>query len=368
MSNHSEHIKPIAFYLPQYHPIPENDKWWGKGFTEWTNVRKAMPKFPGHYQPHVPGGLGYYDLRDPNIRSAQADLAREHGIYGFCYYHYWFNGRRVLERPFTDVLSSGEPDFPFCLCWANENWTRTWDGGADDILLQQNYSDEDDQTHIRSLLPALADSRYIRVNGKPLILIYRTELLPEPKRTADVWRSAAIRAGVGDLYLARVESFVSGVDPLSIGFDAAVEFSPDWRNLGEATHRGLFRRLQMHLGLKSRAYFDHRIYDYTSLVEVMLNKRLPSYQFFRCVCPSFDNSPRRNHNSVVLHNSSPECFYRWIKDVVEWTSSNQPSEKRVVFINAWNEWGEGNHLEPDQRWGRAYLEMTAKAVCGEISR
>lgn len=246
--------KLIAFYLPQYHPIPENSAWWGTGFTEWKNVSKALPLFKGHYQPHLPADLGFYDLRLPEARIAQADLAREYGIHGFCYYHYWFNGRRILERPFNEVLASGSPDFPFCLCWANENWTRTWDGGSADILLQQDYSDEDDRNHIRSLLPALADSRYIRVDGKPLILIYRTELLPNPERTSDIWRSESYTAGIGELYLARVESFTSGIEPASIGFDAAVEFAPDWRNKGGIAHRDLLSRLMISLGLKSRNY------------------------------------------------------------------------------------------------------------------
>ncbi len=203
----------------------------GKGFTEWRNVVKAKPLSPGHYQPHLPADLGFYDLRVPEVRQAQVDLAREYGIYGFCYYHYWFNGRRVLDRPFTAVLSSGKPDFPFCLCWANENWTRVWDGGSKDILLAQRYSPEDDLRHIRSLIPALTDRRYVRVNGKPLLLIYRTEDLPNPGGTAEVWRKAVKEAGIGDIHLVRVEGFESSVNPETIGFDAAVEFAPDWRQI-----------------------------------------------------------------------------------------------------------------------------------------
>lgn len=202
-------VRAIAFYLPQYHPVPENDEWWGKGFTEWRNVSKARPLFPGHYQPHLPADLGFYDLRLPEVREAQAELARAHGISGFVYYHYWFNGRRILERPFNEVLQSGKPDFPFCLCWANENWTRIWDGGDKHILLEQKYSAQDDLAHIQSLIPAFRDERYIRVNGKPLFLVYRAELIPDPVRTAAIWREAAIKAGVGDLYLARVESYDS---------------------------------------------------------------------------------------------------------------------------------------------------------------
>src|SRR6476620_7799168 len=176
-------IKPIAIHLPQFHPIPENDEWWGKGFTEWTNVTKAKPLFKGHYQPHLPADLGFYDLRLPEIREQQAQLAKEYGIYGFCYYHYWFNGRRLLERPFEEVFKSGKPDFPFMLCWANENWTRVWDGMNNEVLLAQNYSEEDDRAHIKTLIPYFKDSRYIKINRKPIIAIYRSSSLPNPKRT-----------------------------------------------------------------------------------------------------------------------------------------------------------------------------------------
>jgi lipopolysaccharide biosynthesis protein len=354
----------IAFYLPQYHPIPENDVWWGPGFTEWTNVASAKPLFKGHYQPHIPADLGFYDLRLPESRIVQATLARDYGIHGFCYYHYWFNGRRVLERPLNEVLKTGEPDFPFCLCWANENWTRTWDGGSNNVLLQQCYSDDDDYAHIRTLLPALADKRYIRIEGRPLLLIYRTELLPDPKRTAEIWRSEACKEGIGDLYLARVESFTSGIDPRSIGFDAAIEFSPDWRNRGRVTSRGIISRLLVLLGLKSRNFFRHEIIEYKSLVDATLRKELPSYPFYRCVCPSFDNSPRRRSASVIFHNSTPELYHYWLRNVIEWTCRSDNPNERVVFINAWNEWGEGNHLEPDRRCGREYLEKCRQSVIG----
>src|SRR6266446_2869134 len=206
-----DNVRVIAFYLPQFHPIPENDAWWGKGFTEWTNVTKARPLFRGHYQPHLPADLGFYDLRVAESREAQADLARQYGITGFCYYHYWFAGKRLLHRPFDEVLTSGRPDFPFCLCWANENWTRVWDGGGSEVLMEQTYSEQDDRAHIQALMPAFADTRYFRIDGRPLFLVYRTELLPEPARTADIWRSEVSKAGLGDLYLARVENFASRV-------------------------------------------------------------------------------------------------------------------------------------------------------------
>ena len=197
-------IRPIAIYLPQYHPVKENDEWWGKGFTEWTNVVKAKPLYDGHYQPHIPADLGFYDLRLEETRKAQAALAKEYGIHGFCYYHYWFNGKRILERPFQEVFDSGKPDFPFMLCWANENWTRVWDGSENEVLLKQNYNEEDDRAHIRSLIPYFKDKRYIKVDGKPFFIIYKSSDLPDIERTINVWREEAKLEGL-ELYICRME-------------------------------------------------------------------------------------------------------------------------------------------------------------------
>ncbi len=355
-------VRAIAFYLPQFHPVAENDEWWGKGFTEWRNVAKAKPLFPGHYQPHQPADLGFYDLRLPEVREAQAELARQHGIHGFCYYHYWFNGRRILERPFNDVLESGKPDLPFCLCWANENWTRVWDGGERNVLLEQKYSHEDDLSHIRSLVPAFKDPRYIRINGKPLFLVYRTELLPDPAKTAALWQEEAIKAGLPGLYLARVENFVKDVDPNSIGFDAAVEFAPDASKGGKILFRGRIATLLGKLNLLPAVFRDNRVYSYPATVQGMLSKPEPSYRWFRCVSPMWDNSARRSVNANIFIGSTPALFKQWLGKIVSRTRQRLEGDERIVFINAWNEWAEGCHLEPDQKWGHAYLEATRDAL------
>ena len=363
MQVNSGDVKLITFYLPQYHPIPENDAWWGKGFTEWTNVAPARPRFPGHYQPRIPADLGFYDLRLSETREAQAELARKSGIYGFCYYHYWFNGKRLLERPLNEVLASGKPDFPFCLCWANENWTRAWDGGDRQILMGQNYSHEDDRAHIRSLLPTLADRRYIRIGSKPLVLIYRTEVMPDPARTADIWREEVRKSGLGEIYLARVESFTSEIDPQSIGFDAAVEFAPDWRKLGRYKYRDLRSKLAVKLRLADRWRLDNIVTEYDVLVERMLAKPDPKFRRIRCVTPGFDNSARRNAAAAVFVDSTPEKYGAWLKTIIDKAKQTASAdEEPVVFINAWNEWGEGNYLEPDCKWGHAYLEATRTAL------
>lgn len=354
-------LRCVAFHLPQFHPIPENDAWWGKGFTEWTNVASARPVVPGHHQPHLPADLGFYDLRLPETRAAQAELARQHGVDAFCYYHYWFNGRRLLQRPVDEIVASGEPDFPFCLCWANENWTRAWDGRSGQTLLEQHYSDADDMAHIRHLLPILADRRYLRVGGRPALLVYRTELMPDPRRTADLWRGEAARAGIGDLYLVRVESFLPDVDPGSMGFDAALEFAPDWRRV-RASYLSRMRGMAAYLGLQARGYREHRFTEYGDLVDGMLAKAEPSYRRIRCVTPGFDNSPRRRKDALIIGNSTPAAYGQWLKRVVEEEVARPLAEdEKLVFVNAWNEWAEGNHLEPCQRWGRAYLEAHAEA-------
>ena len=350
----------IAFYLPQYHPIPENDEWWGEGFTEWRNVSKAEPLFSGHYQPHTPADLGYYDLRKEETRVAQAELAKKYGIEGFCYYHYWFKGQRLLEHPLEELLKSGKPDFPFCLCWANESWTRRWDGKDKHILMKQEYSEEDDLEHIRMLLPIFEDKRYIRVNGKPLFLVYRAEKLPDPARTTEIWREEARKAGVGEIYLIMVESFVK-YDPNKIGFDASVEFAPDWWNKGAQlkAEPKLFSDKKDNLAEVCNSNWIH---SYQQLADNMLDKDVPPYKWFRCVTPSWDNWARMQKGAHIFLGSTPEKYKEWLSAAIDNTTSRFVGDERIVFINAWNEWAEGNHLEPDERFGHGYLEATRRAL------
>ena len=363
-------VRAIAFHLPQFHPIPENDEWWGKGFTEWRNVAKARPLFPGHYQPHLPADLGFYDLRLGEARAAQAELATEYGIYGFCYYHYWFNGRRILERPVNEIVQSREPDFPFCLCWANENWTRRWDGLEEEVLLKQDYSGADDLAHIRSLMPVFSDPRYIRVMDKPIFIVYRATQLPEPERTTEIWRAEAERAGLKGLFLVRVESHNESGDPRALGFDCSVEFQPLF---GEELYTlRIPRRKWWHrrkLRTAEPAFYDNLIFDYMRLSRRALARPPAGYPRIPCVFPSWDNSPRRKSGAHIFINSTPDAYGQWLQEVVNQRRAESREEndglvspESLLFINAWNEWGEGNHLEPCQRWGRAYLEATRRAL------
>jgi lipopolysaccharide biosynthesis protein len=347
----------VAFYLPQFHPTSYNDEWWGKGFTEWTNVVKAKPRFPGHYQPHLPADLGFYDLRLPETREAQATLARDYGIHGFCYYHYWFSGRRLLEQPLDAVLESGKPDFPFCICWANGSWTRAWDGLSRKILLEQKYSQEDDLAHIHHLIPFMRDQRYIRVDRKPLLLIYCVEWLPSPEATAELWRREVSRAGLGELFLMNVQSpdVREHMQPQTIGFDASVRFQPDIRGLSAPNKFVAATRV-----LKSPLRND-RIFSYGRVYQHWKDHPITAYRHFECVTPMWDNTARRSRQAWMIRDPDPELYEKWLREAVQRSEPDLDGTK-WVFINAWNEWAEGCHLEPCQRWGRAYLEATKRAL------
>jgi lipopolysaccharide biosynthesis protein len=308
-------------------------------------------------------------MRLPEARAAQAALAETYGIYGFCYYHYWFDGRQVLERPVNEILKTGEPDFPFCLCWANENWTRQWDGLESHVLLAQKYSPSDDLAHIRNLIPFFLDPRYIRVSEHPLFLVYRAKQLPEPRRTAELWRREAERAGLPGLYLVRVESFEDECgDPRDIGFDAALEFQPRASLSGARIYRRKWWHIRR-LGTHEPGLRENIVFDYRRLVTNALAASPATYHRIPGVCPCWDNSPRRGSGAQILINSTPEHYEFWLNSVVNRLNSDVAaglSVQPLLFINAWNEWGEGNHLEPCQKWGRKYLEATGRALGTKI--
>jgi lipopolysaccharide biosynthesis protein len=351
-------VKAIAFYLPQFHPIPENDQWWGKGFTEWTNVRRATPQFEGHYQPHVPV-LGYYDLRDPKVLDIQVDLARKHGVYGFAFYYYWFHGKVLLDLPIRRMLATGRPDFPFCISWANESWTRRWDGMENDILISQKHSPEDDLAFIRNIEPILLHKNYIRVDEKPLLLVYRANSLPNAKETIARWRDYFRAQGHGELYLISTRTFQDTTAPFARGFDAAVQFPPHTESDPYPVN---------HVIANKTPAFDGPIYDYGKTKAVFLKELLraePSDMLYPGVMPSWDNSARRLTKAHLWVNSSPESYYDWLAQAVDYLRNHKPLEQRLVFINAWNEWAEGCHLEPDTKYGYAWLNATRLALVPE---
>lgn len=342
----------IAFYLPQYHRIPENNEWWGPGFTEWTNVARARPNFPEHYQPHIPSELGFYDLSHVETMREQTDLARTFGIYGFCYYYYWFSGRRVLEKPVDNFMAS-DIDFPFCLCWANENWTRTWDGDTKSVLLEQCYSPEDPSRLIDSLLPAFLDKRYIRIDNKPLLVIYRIKEVPEPRQTIDAWRQRAQEAGLEGLYVAVVD-FYDISHPDEVGADALVEFPPHKYNYPN-------NRPNVRPPI-SNPKFAGNMLDYRKVVLQSARRLRPEFTLFRGIIPSWDNTARRQDTPTTVINSSPPLYGEWLRYLRAYSrQAHKEQNHRFIFVNAWNEWAEGCHLEPDVKYGRAYLAETLRS-------
>ena len=344
-------IKLLAFFLPQFHPIPENDEWWGKGFTEWTNVTKAVPQFVGHYQPKLPGELGFYDLRLPEITARQVELAKNYGISGFCFYHYWFSGRRILEKPLDLMLADKNWDMPFCLCWANENWSRRWDGSETDILLSQQHRPKDDEQFIKDLSVYLKDHRYICIDNKPLILIYRPDLLPDPERLSQVWRKWCRDNDIGEIYLCNVHSF-DHLDPQSIGYDACIEFPPNLFPLDYCDHE---------VDLINKAYTG-KVYKYPQLLDIAHNYTVPDFVRFRGITPGWDNEPRRTGKGSSFIDNSPDVYKKWLANLCYYTQSQQPENKQYIFINAWNEWAEGAYLEPDNKFGYAFLEATYQVL------
>jgi hypothetical protein len=346
-------VKVMAFYLPQFHPFPENDAWWGKGFTEWTNVSKAVPQFAGHYQPRFPGELGYYDLRLVDVMRRQAELARMFGLHGFCFHYYWFGGKRLLEKPIEQYLSARDIAFPFALCWANENWTRRWDGAEHEVLMQQKHSREDDLAFIRSLRPYFDDERYIRIHGKPLLVVYRPAILPTLRDTLSRWRDEAARMGFGGLHLVASNSFGYS-DYRSAGFDAMVEFPP---------HNTPITPMRQLPKLLNPGFTGH-VYSYAQMVNAQKRRRTAGEKIFPGVFPGWDNTARRPMNATIFHGSTPDLFAEWLRAALVRSQEELPAGERFVFINAWNEWAEGAYLEPDLDFGYEYLSRVRDAIEG----
>lgn len=344
-------MKIIAYYLPQYHRIPENDIWWGEGFTEWTNTKKARPLYFGHYQPREPYKDYYYDLTESSARQWQADIAKRYGIYGFCYYHYWFKGKMLLERPFNEVLRSGEPQFPFCLCWANEPWTRTWDGMEHNILMPQEYGNEEDwEKHFFYLLEAFKDNRYIRIEDKPLFVIYRPERIPHCTEMLNYWNELAKKYGLKGIYF--VKTLGGTISDIS-EFDAAVEFEPSYTIAHEAPSY-IMRKVQGFSQTKIVA-------DYDLVWGNILSRQLkPGLKTIPGAFIDWDNTARRGEQSFMFHGANPDKFSLYFDMQIKNAITKYKSE--FLFINAWNEWAEGTYLEPDKRYGLRYLEGVRKAL------
>lgn len=351
----------IAFYLPQYHAVPENDKWWGKGFTEWVNVAKARPLFRGHKQPHIPGELGFYDLRYPEIREEQAVLAREAGIEAFCYWHYWFgDGKRLLERPFDDVLRLGKPDFPFCLAWANHSWyKKLWNPnakGKDILLIEQKYPGiEDYKKHFYAMLPAFKDKRYLKVNGKLFFIIYDPIGFEYCKLFIETWRELAHKEGLTDFYFvgtdydSRNKNIILGK-----GFDAI--YNDDHTNIHH--HLSTFQKVV--LLLKREIFHRPTVFKYKDAMKYMVNEDCKNREVIPSIVPNWDHSPRSAHRAFILSDSKPELFQKLASDTIS-LIEQKPKEEQIIMIKSWNEWGEGNYMEPDTEFGRGYIEALKNA-------
>jgi lipopolysaccharide biosynthesis protein len=349
----------IAFHLPQFHPFPENDAWWGRGFTEWTNVSKATPQFRGHYQPRLPADLGWYDLRLPEVLREQARLAETAGVGAFCLHYYWFGGRRLLERPLDAFVADETITLPFCLCWANENWTRRWDGKESEVLMGQQHSPEDDRAVLDDLARYMRQPRYLRVNGRPVLLVYRPDILPDAAATVARWRERARETGLGELFLLCSNAFGFS-DYQRLGFDGVVEFPPHAISTGEITED--VERLN--------AQFGGRVYHYPTVAEAQIAelRDRDDPRFIPGVMPSWDNEARRPGTGHAFHEAAPEPYWRWLSEAMATSRRLAPPEERLVFINAWNEWAEGAYLEPDRWFGHAFLQATHAAVQTQAPR
>ncbi|MGA2835245.1 MAG: glycoside hydrolase family 99-like domain-containing protein [Acidimicrobiales bacterium] len=347
-------MEVLAFYLPQFHPIPENDRWWGPGFTEWTNVTKAQPLFRGHVQPVLPTELGFYDLRVPEVREQQAELARDHGVTGFVYWHYWFGGRKLLERPFDEVVASGSPDFPFCVAWANHPWSDTWMGGTKRVMLDQTYpGPEDHRAHFADLLPAFEDPRYIRIDGRPVLFVLRANEIPGGARFIEDWQKMAADAGLGGLYTISCGPFTSVAESMRLGYDGMACIS---KPLARSTPRSRLATLMIRKKLR-RGPIRNEYADFCTSEP----PSDPGCNSVPCVWPNWDDTPRRGRKGIVAVNSCPERFRLQVESGID-LARRAPAGEQILLVKSWNEWAEGNYLEPDNRFGRGWLEALARGL------
>lgn len=345
----------LAYYLPQFHATAANDRWWGKGFTEWTNVARGMPRFTDHYQPRIPRDLGHYTLDTPDVLRRQASMARDAGIEGFVFYFYWFDGQRLLDAPLEMLLAERDIAMPFCLMWANENWSRRWDGSDDELLIAQTYQPDDDEALIACFARHMQDPRYIRIDGRPLLMIYRPGTIPNTAATIERWR-AGFRHGHGlDPIFVMGQAF-GDLDPRQFGLDGAIEFPP--HKLVDAC-----TPISNTLDILDDD-FTAQVYEYADVVQTALAAPPSPYPLIRTAAPSWDNDARRQGHGLVLHGSTPPLYENWLSGLIEQARQTPFFGEPLVCINAWNEWAEGAYLEPDQHFGSAYLNATARAVTG----
>ncbi len=352
--------KILAINLPQFHPNPENDEWWGKGFTEWTNVAKSKPLFRNHDQPQLPADLGFYDMRLPETLDEQAQLAKEYGIDGFCYYHYWFSGKRLLKEPIDQLLVNKKPDFPFCYFWANETWSRRWMGEEKEVLIKQEYSHEDDLEHAKWLIQSFKDERYIKINGRPVFIIYKPFDLPNPQKTIQIFEEVAKENGILKPYFVASNSHSMDVNPYELGFDHALHFQPRLQVLSEFMIEGPTIKKLIRNTLNGIFSSSLRAYTYQYYKDRIKNLQI-KYPGFPCVLVGFDNTARRGDKAIVLKDQSVEIFEESLIEAIEEAKKLNEGEQ-IVFINAWNEWAEGNHLEPCRKFGRQFLEALKRVV------
>ena len=347
--------KLIAFYLPQFHTFKENDEWHGKGFSEWTNVTKAIPQFTGHNQPQLPIDVGFYDLSTDKVMYRQIELAKNYGIYGFCFHYYWFSGKRLMEKPIFNYLNNKELDLPFCLCFANENWSKNWDGGDKEVLIEQKFLEDDPKQFAQDIMPFFEDERYIKINNKPILVVYKPQLFKKEilKNFVYELNKKAKENGLDGVYLIMAKTQDIETNPEEFFMDAVVEFPP---HIIDRYAKQVIKKTYLNPS------FNGRIFDMEEFIKNQEFLYETDFKLYKTVFPSWDNTARKAYTGASVFEISPELYKKWLKDCIDWTKENNNKDEQFIFINAWNEWAEGAHLEPDQKYGYAYLQATKEVL------